>query len=457
MLDQATNALASKSNRKKVLPWLGLADFVSDDEQAVKVSSSSHLDSGSSPFRQLKDYQFDVFFKAQRLLLDSVVSRFILQMPTGAGKTRTAMEVVSDFLNRNKNGCVIWVAHSRELCDQAMQCFADVWPHLGTFGIATHRVYGHHSPVWDNEGGPAFVCASFQMLVAMVESGKNIGTIEALPSRRLIVVDEAHKVVAPTYKKVTRSLIGDHTSVMGLTATPGRGYGALNSNDENLELSDFFFNTIVSFESGGEDPIEYLRKKNVLARARMERLAIDGSSYTLSAKELEYANRMFDLPQELLSRLAKDKVRNAEIVSRLLLLLKKSEARSVLYFATSLEQSKLISCVLRLLNVQAAHVDGSTPLSERDRILSSFKEGNISILCNYEVLSTGFDAPKVDCVFIARPTTSVVLYSQVIGRGLRGPAIGGKEQCLVVNVKDNILNLPGIEEMYQVFDGYWSK
>ena len=59
------------------------------------------------------------------------------------------------------------------------------------------------------------------------------------------------------------------------------------------------------------------------------------------------------------------------------------------------------------------------------------------------------------CVFLARPTASVVLYSQMIGRGLRGPAIGGKENCLIVNVKDNFINLPSIDKMYKVFEDYW--
>ena len=75
---------------------------------------------------------------------------------------------------------------------------------------------------------------------------------------------------------------------------------------------------------------------------------------------------------------------------------------------------------------------------------------------NYNVLSTGFDEPKTDCIVIARPTFSVVLYSQMIGRGLRGTANGGTDNCLVVNVIDNIINQPDISGAYKYFDGGWN-
>jgi superfamily II DNA or RNA helicase len=154
-------------------------------------------------------------------------------------------------------------------------------------------------------------------------------------------------------------------------------------------------------------------------------------------------------------RLSTNHLRNAEILSRLINLVNDGEAKSIIFFATSLGQSKLISSLLNFLNIKAEHVDGETPRVARQEITSSFRAQKIQVLCNYEVLSTGFDAPLVDCVFIARPTASVVLYSQMIGRGLRGPAIGGKERCLIINVKDNFTNLPSIEAMYSIFDDYW--
>jgi superfamily II DNA or RNA helicase len=165
---------------------------------------------------------------------------------------------------------------------------------------------------------------------------------------------------------------------------------------------------------------------------------------------------MFELPPELLTRLGKSHLRNAEILNKLVDLVRGGVCKSVIFFATSLEQSRLIASLLNFLGIQACHIDGSTPFLLRQELIKKFKTQKINVLCNYEVLATGFDAPLVDCVFIARPTASVVLYSQMIGRGLRGPAIGGKSQCRIVNVRDNILNLPSIDAMYSIFDEYWT-
>ena len=101
------------------------------------------------------------------------------------------------------------------------------------------------------------------------------------------------------------------------------------------------------------------------------------------------------------------------------------------------------------------HRDGSTDKIARRQYLKDFKEGRIQIVSNYGVLSTGFDAPKTDVVFISRPTKSLVLYSQMIGRGLRGPAIGGTEYCTIIDVKDNIIGLPDEEDIYDYFEDYY--
>ena len=76
---------------------------------------------------------------------------------------------------------------------------------------------------------------------------------------------------------------------------------------------------------------------------------------------------------------------------------------------------------MNYLGYNSEHIDGSTRKERRTEIINKFRENKISILCNFGVLSTGFDAPKIDVVFISRPTMSIVLYSQMIGRGLREP------------------------------------
>ena len=87
--------------------------------------------------------------------------------------------------------------------------------------------------------------------------------------------------------------------------------------------------------------------------------------------------------------------------------------------------------------------------------MASILDRELSILLNFGVLSTGFDAPGVDTVMITRPTSSVVLYSQMAGRGLRGPSAGGQAECTLVDVLDNLTRFGAVEIVYDAFKGYW--
>ena len=88
-------------------------------------------------------------------------------------------------------------------------------------------------------------------------------------------------------------------------------------------------------------------------------------------------------------------------------------------------------------------------------MIKEFREGKIKILCNYAVLTTGFDAPKIDALFITRPTSSPVLYEQMVGRGMRGSRVGGKEVCLIYDVKDNITDFDGQLLSYARYIDLW--
>ena len=92
---------------------------------------------------------------------------------------------------------------------------------------------------------------------------------------------------------------------------------------------------------------------------------------------------------------------------------------------------------------------------ERNKAINDFREGKVNIIINYEILTTGFDSTNIKCVFIARPTKSVILYSQMIGRGLRGPRMGGNAYCKLIDLKDNIEQFTNECESFMHFDNYW--
>ena len=162
----------------------------------------------------------------------------------------------------------------------------------------------------------------------------------------------------------------------------------------------------------------------------------------------------FDFPSGLLERISLDDVRNLEIIKKL-----KTECESnknVIFFGGSIDQSKFICAIINFMGFRAEHIDSNTGRDRRRNIIQEFKDGKLNVICNFGVLTTGFDAPKTDVIFIARPTMSVVLYSQMVGRGLRGPTIGGTEYCKLIDVIDNLDAYKSPDNVYDYFEEYWN-
>ncbi len=134
-----------------------------------------------------------------------------------------------------------------------------------------------------------------------------------------------------------------------------------------------------------------------------------------------------------------------------------AEGLPTIVFACSVNHAKLLSYMLTLEDIPNALVIGEMNSGERAEAIAKFKDkmDPVNILINCEVLTTGFDATNIKCVFITRPTQSIVLYSQMLGRGLRGPQMGGNEECLLVDVKDNLGKYEA-EMAFGHFDAYWN-
>jgi superfamily II DNA or RNA helicase len=155
-----------------------------------------------------------------------------------------------------------------------------------------------------------------------------------------------------------------------------------------------------------------------------------------------------------LQRLAKNKERNQLIVD----LVKKevNAGRQVLVFACSVQHASQLAVQSVLQGFQSASVDCYMRILVRRQVIDSFRRGDIAALFNYGVLSTGFDVPNIGTIVIARPTSSIVLYSQMLGRGLRGKTVGGTERCRVIDIKDNFESFGDVAEVYKHFGKFWS-
>ena len=115
-----------------------------------------------------------------------------------------------------------------------------------------------------------------------------------------------------------------------------------------------------------------------------------------------------------------------------------SAERAILFFTNSVAHAEEMAARLSLAGIVAAAISGSTPTVARRYFLDRFQGGQIRVLCNHSVLTTGFDAPRTDMVLIARQVFSPVRYMQMVGRGLRGEKNGGTASCRIVTVVDNL-------------------
>ena len=349
--------------------------------------------------------------------------RVLLHMPTGSGKTRTTMNVIADHLRSNEPTLVVWLAHTEELCEQAAEEFARAWKSLGNRDIDLYRFWGSYS--LDLQGvSDGIVVAGLSKVYSTIRRENGIDFISGLGRRcTLVVMDEAHQAIAETYRLILNALfvMGEGTSLLGLTATPGRTWSDINADQS---LADFFACQKVTLSVPGYDnPLDYLVSEGYIARVAFRPL-LANSGLRVTEADLRRIEEELDIPIRVLERLGENDQRNLRIVQEVEDLVQRH--RRIILFAASVQHSKTIACALRARGIQAYSLTGTTPSTERARIIEEFKDDSheTKVLCNYGVLTTGFDAPKTSAAVIARPTLSLVLYSQMVGRAIRGTRAG---------------------------------
>ena len=195
----------------------------------------------------LFDHQRRAVLRVQQILA-SGRRRVLLHMPTGSGKTRTAMNVIAEHLRRNEPSLVIWLAFSDELCEQAIEEFEQAWEYLGNRPINVYRFWGA-SELDLQAAYDGFVVAGLGKMYNYAMG--NLALIATLADRTsLVVIDEAHQSIAPTYQLVLETLVEKQptTGLLGLSATPGRTW---NNVDEDQQLADFYRRQKVSLEVEG--------------------------------------------------------------------------------------------------------------------------------------------------------------------------------------------------------------
>ena len=421
----------------------------------------------------LEDFQREVRDALLRRLA-SAGERAIVTLPTGAGKTRTAVETIRDWLTeRSRAGSprgrhtVLWLAHSGELCEQAHESFRHVWQHsedvcpllLFRFWAGFTQFRRHQEAITDILKQPSVLVSTPQKIVNLIDDRREDSqdVLQVLLSTvALVVVDEAHRAAAPSYRTILGRFAGggSDTRVVGLTATPFRKEYQRDGEAGTKELKEVFRRLIEPTRTLGPDARGTLQDRGVLSRPVEE---IIDTTTILRAPAPEHAGPLTEEDIERIDyalRIRADKSSRRQTVFEHLLPLCRQPDASILYFGPSVPDAEAMAFLLRRAGVTAAFVGATTRDVSRRRIVAEFKRGGYRVLCNCEVLTTGFDAPRVTHVVVARPTASRVLYEQMIGRGLRGPQFGGTAECVIINCQDDY-RTPGLELGYEAFRHLW--
>ncbi len=393
------------------------------------------------PKRSLFDYQRKAYEEIVNYLDNDDGRRCILHMPTGSGKTITAMRVISTFFSRTKPVLIIWLAYSEELCEQAIDEFKQTWINAGDRNIRIFRFFRNHSTnliKYTDVDKDGLIVASLGKIFQ--KSKRDELFLSKLADRvDLVIMDEAHQAIAPTYLEILEQLTEKRFNkipLLGLSATPGR-----TSISKSDELSSFFNCNKVSLTiSGYKNPIKYLIKKGYLSKPKITPIRSD---IKLTDDDLiKIFNSPTDIPDTILDKIGKDISRTIRVIGQIKDLINSEKHKRIIVFGASVKNSRDISIILTYLKHKSFHIDADTDPITKSQLINEYKSetDDVIIMCNVGVFTTGFDAPKTSAVVIARPTKSLVLYSQMVGRAMRGINVGGNKECDIRVIKDNALS-----------------
>lgn len=320
----------------------------------------------------------------------------MLQLPTGAGKTIIFAHVVDKFIQQNKR--VLVIAHRKELITQAHEKIKT------TTGVVSGIIQSGFKQNLDC----IIQIASIQTLVNIEDSLK----ID------LLIFDEAHHTASQSYIKILTKY--SQALVLGVTATPvrtdGRGFKDI--------YDDLIIGPSVSklVEQGH---LSNFKMFGAVAKIKTKGIKITAGDFNL--KELSQA------------------VAEADITGDLVPTWKKyAEGKKTILFAIDVNHSKECTKAFFDAGIPAEYIDGTTSATERNDILDRFRSGKTLVLCNCNIVTEGFDVPTIEAIQCVRPTLSLVLHLQMLGRSLR--PCSGKEYAILIDHTNNwgIHGLPNI-------------
>ena len=334
----------------------------------------------------------------------------LLVLPTGSGKSLVISEIA-----RSVSGRVLVLQPSKEILEQNLEkLHAYDYYDVGVYSASMRRKDRGH--------------------ITLATVGSIHKRLDEFQDIELIIIDEAHAVnpKGGMYKTVIETL---GVQVIGLTATPYRlhSYEDFRSGQRAV-VAKLLTRTRPREFSG----IAHITQVQELFSAGYLAMPEYHISEGYDHSEIKLNSTGMDFDREALQRYNEQ----MDVVGAVVEALNELDARHILVFAVFVEEAVRIAEALEHLGIRAVSISADTGQRERDEIVRAFRAGEIQVVTNVGVLTTGFDYPELDCVVMARPTQSVALYYQMIGRGLR-PYEG--KTYHVVDVCGNVRRFGAVE------------
>ena len=384
-----------------------------------------------------------------RINADTDFSTLVV-LPTGGGKTYTAaLWLLHNAIDRHKK--VLWMAHRQLLLDQAAEAFqdyayAETIPHISGFRYRIVSGSGNHGRAVD-------IRPDDDLLIVSKDSiGRNLSALDEWLSGEeelFLVVDEAHHSTAKTYRRVidyVRSKV-PHVKLIGLTATPFR-----TAEEEQGLLGKIYTdgvkNDMVVHNDVGityQISLKDLISRRILAKSVFESYQTDEQyGQDLGLEAWESIQHLDTLPEDVARKIAESIPRNHLIVDTY----KKGQAKygQTIVFAVDVNHAIALNTQFRKAGIASDYVvssirDAATGVTvsreDNERKEQAYRDGKLQVLINVNILTEGVDFPKTGTVFLARPTVSTILMTQMVGRALRGPAAGGTDTAYIVSFVDD--------------------
>ena len=415
LLKQELNSRNSKT-RVKFFELNDLNDYINNSPVLDVRQSSEKVDIGFGDVIVSKGYPHTYQTEVKIALFEKLKSSnntysTILLMPTGSGKTRTAIEYLIDEIRINTNKNILWLVDSPELAEQALQSFKELWQLRGDRSILLNRFFNKFKPEssinFDN--GINIVFGTFDKINSEKNNRTELYT-KIRTKTNILIIDEAHFSLAATYEDLISNIRNnsDGIKVIGLTATPLRA-----DDNEFANLRGFFNNRLIEIKvPEGESALSFLQENRYLAELETEYLRIEKKFIKEESQELNH--------------LIVEKILNSV-----------GQRKQVILFALSKDHAIALDIIFKLNNIKSECIIGETSSVLRQEYFRMFKDKEINVLLNYEILATGIDLPKVDELFIIRKFNQYSTAMQVLGRALRGEKNGGNQTNKIVSLIDN--------------------